>query len=162
MRENGLLCKKFGRKSRKYISYKGEVGKVFGNKLNRKFIVDEPNKVWLTDVSEFKIKVSDTKLYLSPILDLYNSEIVSYSISKSPTVEFTNSSLNKALDRLSKKHNLLIHSDQGFHYQHNSWVKTLEEKGIEQSMSRKGNCLDNSPMENFYKSKTKRLISYRI
>ena len=83
-------------------------------------------------------------------MDLYNGEIISYNLSKSPTVDFTLKSLKDAIQSLPAKHNLMIHTDQGFHYQHRSWVRTLEKHGIKQSMSRKGNCLDNSPMENFF------------
>ena len=148
MKSKGLLCRKFHHKSRKYSSYKGTVGKVAKNILNRNFDVRKPNKVWLTDVTEFK--VSNKKLYLSTILDLYNSEIISFSLSSSPNISFTNDSLKKALERHREIDGLIIHSDQGFHYQHHSWVQVLKEHGIKQSMSRKGNCLDNSPMENFF------------
>lgn len=150
MKENNLLCMKFGRKNRKYSSYKGEFGKVAENILNREFQVESANEVWLSDVTEFSIPKDERKLYLSPILDLYNSEIVSYSISLSPTVTFTNKSLKLAINKLPERHNLIIHTDQGFHYQHKSWIKMLESRKITQSMSRKGNCLDNSPMENFF------------
>lgn len=148
MKEQNLLCDKFHRKTRKYYSYKGEVGRIANNELNRNFKVDTPNKVWVTDVTEFK--VGSDKLYLSPILDLYNSEIVSFSMSTRPTINFTNRSLNEAINKTPKAEDLIIHSDQGFHYQHHTWVKTLEENNIRQSMSRKGNCIDNSPMENFF------------
>ena len=150
MRENELLCKKFHRKNKRYSSYKGEIGKISDNLLDRNFRVDKANKVWVSDITEFKIHQSETKLYLSPIMDLFNREIISYSISTSPTVAFTNKSLKEALKKLPANHKLLIHTDQGFHYQHISWVKILEENKIIQSMSRRGNCLDNSPMENFF------------
>lgn len=150
MRENELLCKKFHRKNKRYSSYKGEIGKISDNLLDRNFRVDKANKVWVSDITEFKIHQSETKLHLSPIMDLFNREIISYSISTSPTVAFTNKSLKEALKKLPANHKLLIHTDQGFHYQHISWVKILEENKIIQSMSRRGNCLDNSPMENFF------------
>lgn len=148
MKEQGLLCGKFHRKSRSYYSYKGQVGKIADNELNRGFKVDKPNEVWLTDVTEFK--TDNGKLYLSPILDLYNSEIISFSLSTRPNTEFTNKSLNKGIDRLSSEDDLMLHSDQGYHYQHHSWVKILDDNNIKQSMSRKGNCIDNSPMGNFF------------
>lgn len=150
MRENNLLCKKFHRRSRGYSSFKGKVGKIAENILDRNFEVNKPNEVWVSDVTEFKIPNSETKLYLSPIMDLFNNEIISFSLSTSPNVAFTNQSLSKAIAKLPSNHHLMIHTDQGFHYQHKSWVKTLEENGIKQSMSRRGNCLDNSPMENFF------------
>lgn len=150
MRENNLLCTKFTRRNRGYSSFKGEVGKIADNKLNRKFQVSNFNEVWVSDVTEFKILNTDKKLYLSPIMDLYNKEIVSYSLSTSPTVSFTNKSLKEAIKKLPEKHKLMIHTDQGFHYQHKSWVEILEKNKIKQSMSRRGNCIDNSPMENFF------------
>ncbi|MEY8285825.1 IS3 family transposase [Lachnospiraceae bacterium 50-23] len=150
MRENDLKCIKFFRRSRSYSSFKGEVGIIAENKLNRQFQVTAPNKVWVTDVTEFKIQGSNKKLYLSPIMDLFNSEIISFNLSTAPTVKFTTDALDGALKKLPKKHHLIIHSDQGFHYQHVQWVKRLKNRNIEQSMSRRGNCIDNSPMENFF------------
>lgn len=150
MRENGLLCTKFQRKTRKYTSFKGEVGKIADNLLDRNFKVETLNQVWLSDVTEFQVKRTDLRLYLSPIMDLHNGEILSFSLSTSPTVSFTSKALKDALKNLPKEHNLMIHTDQGFHYQHNSWIGLLKENNVKQSMSRRGNCLDNSPMENFF------------
>ena len=150
MREEGLLCTKFKTRSRKYSSYKGKVGRVAPNAVNRNFKASGPNRLWLTDVTEFRIKRREERLYLSPILDVYNSEIISYTLSKHPTINLTNTMLEKALNKNKDIQNLTIHSDQGFHYQHGTWTKKLEKLNIRQSMSRKGNCLDNSPMENFF------------
>ena len=150
MKENELLCIKFKNRVRKYNSYKGTIGKIANNIVNRNFKADKPNKLWLTDITEFKIRNSEKKIYLSPILDTFNGEIISYSIGFSPTVTLTNKSLEKALKRIKNKEDLTIHTDQGFHYQHSSFVRALENNNIKQSMSRKGNCLDNAPMENFF------------
>lgn len=150
MREQSLLCSKFKTRSRKYSSYKGQVGKVADNIVNRQFRASKPNQLWLTDVTEFRIKGQEKKIYLSPILDIYNSEIISYTLSNHPTINLTNKMLEKALEENKDIKDLTIHSDQGFHYQHSSWTKKLEKMNIRQSMSRKGNCLDNSPMENFF------------
>ena len=150
MREESLLGSKFKTRSRKYSSYKGQIGKVADNVVNRQFKANKPNQLWLTDVTEFRIKGQENKLYLSPILDLYNSEIISYTLSNHPTIKLTNEMLEKALEENKDIKDLIIHSDQGFHYQHSSWTKKLEKMNIKQSMSRKGNCLDNSPMENFF------------
>lgn len=150
MREQSLLCSKFKTRSRKYSSYKGQIGKVADNIVNRQFKASKPNQIWLTDVTEFRIKGKEEKLYLSPILDIYNSEIISYTLSNHPTINLTNTMLEKALEENKDIKDLTIHSDQGFHYQHSSWTKKLEKMNIRQSMSRKGNCLDNSPMENFF------------
>ena len=149
MREESLLCSKFKTRSRKYSSYKGQIGKITNNLVNRQFKASKPNELWLTDVTEFRIKGQEKKLYLSPILDIYNSEVISYTLSNHPTINLTNTMLEKALDKNKDNKNLTIHSDQGFHYQHSSWTDRLEKMNIVQSMSRKGNCLDNSPMENF-------------
>lgn len=150
MRENDLKCIKFSRRSRGYSSFKGEIGRIAENKLNRQFQVTAPNKVWVTDVTEFKIQGSNKKLYLSPIMDPFNSEIISFNLSTAPTMKFTTDVLDDALKKLPKKHQLTIHSDQDFHYQHVQWVKRLKNRNIEQSMSRRGNCIDNSPMEDFF------------
>ncbi|SDI36755.1 Transposase InsO and inactivated derivatives [Dolosicoccus paucivorans] len=151
MKENYLLCTKFTRRSRKkYSFYQGEVGKVAANHLERQFNPSQINEVWVSDVTEFAILNDQRKLYLSPIMDLFNSEIIACSLSVSPTIQFTNQALDQVLAQLPKHHQLMIHTDQGLHYQHHSWVEQLESRGIQQSMSRKGNCLDNSPMENFF------------
>ena len=150
MREESLLCSKFKTRSRKYSSYKGQIGKVANNLVKRRFKASKPNELWLTDITEFRIKGQEKKLYLSPILDIYNSEVISYTLSSHPTINLTNTMLEKALDKNKDIKNLTIHSDQGFHYQHSSWTNRLEKMNIVQSMSRKGNCLDNSPMENFF------------
>lgn len=103
---------------------------------------------WTTDITE--ISLFGTKLYLSPILDMYNGEIVSYNISERPVLGQVMDMLDKAFEKIPDNTNLIFHSDQGWQYQHKQYQKRLEEKGIRQSMSRKGNCLDNSVMENFF------------
>ena len=150
MRQEGLLCNKFKTRSRKYSSYKGQVGKVAPNIVKRNFKANRPNKLLLTDVTEFRIKGSEQRLYLSPNLDVYNSEIISYTLSHHPTIKLTNTMLENAIHKSKNIKDLVIHSDQGFHYQHSSWSNKLKKLNIRQSMSRKGNCLDNSPMENFF------------
>ncbi len=133
---------------RKYKSYKGEIGKICDNLLNRDFIANKPNEKWATDVTEFRI--FDEKLYLSPIIDLYNGEVVSYNISRNPTFSQIVDMLEKAFKKIPDNTNLILHSDQGWQYQMEQYQRMLKEKGIRQSMSRKGNCLDNSLAENFF------------
>ena len=133
---------------RKYRSYRGEVGKAAPNLLQRDFKADRPNQKWVTDVTEFSL--FGTKLYLSPILDLYNGEIISYNISDRPSFYQTMDMLDKAFTKIPDKTNLILHSDQGWQYQMKHYQYRLQQKGIKQSMSRKGNCLDNSVMENFF------------
>jgi putative transposase len=135
-------------KPKKYQSYRGQVGTVAPNVLQRKFTATGPNQKWVTDVTEFK--VAGEKLYLSPVLDLYNGEIISYSIAKRPRFEMVKSMLKKAFKRLKEHERPLLHSDQGWQYQMRVYQKMLADRKIIQSMSRKGNCLDNAVMENFF------------
>ena len=141
-------CLKCEIRRRKYRSYKGEIGKVAPNALNRNFHADKPNQKWVTDVTEFTVQ--DKKVYLSPILDLYNGEIISYNLSLHPTFHQTIDMLNKAFEKIPNNTGIILHSDQGWQYQMKQYQMRLKEKGIVQSMSRKGNCLDNSVMENFF------------
>lgn len=146
MRVLRLKCKTRSRK--RFSSYQGEVGKIAPNLLAREFFAARPNEKWVTDVTEFNVGAD--KLYLSPILDLCDRSIVAFSTSRHPTVEFAVSSLQGALQQLPEQGSLLVHSDQGFHYQHARWRECLARMGARQSMSRKGNCLDNAVMENFF------------
>lgn len=145
MIEMGLKCKI---RKVKYRSYKGEVGKVAPNIIERDFTATAPNRKWATDVTQ--INIGSTKLYLSPILDMYNGEIISHNISTSPNLEQVYDMLDKAFDKFDNLDGLILHSDQGWQYQHFGYRKRLEDHHIIQSMSRKGNCLDNSMMENFF------------
>ena len=146
MRSLRLVCKV--RRKKRYVSYRGEQGAVAPNVLDRKFDADAPNQKWVTDVTEFS--VGDRKLYLSPVMDLFDRQIISYSVGLSPNLDLTNTSLQRALATLESRQKPLVHSDQGFQYQHASWRKLLEGAGAVQSMSRKGNCYDNAVMENFF------------
>ena len=133
---------------KKYKSYKGDVGKIAPNILKRNFYATKPCEKWVTDVTTFSL--FGQKLYLSPILDLYNGEIISYNISKHPTFRQTMDMLDKAFVKIADNTYLILHSDQGWQYQMKHYQYRLREKGIVQSMSRKGNCLDNAVMENFF------------
>ena len=145
MKELGLICHV---RMKKYRSYKGEQGKVADNELNRDFRAEKPNQKWVTDVTEFRL--FGQKLYLSPILDLYSGDVVTYTISDSPNLLMVTTMLEQAFQKIPDNIGLLLHSDQGWHYQHKQYRKMLEEKGVLQSMSRKGNCYDNAVMENFF------------
>ena len=145
MKELGLKCLI---RMKKYRSYKGTVGKIAPNILDRNLKADAPNQKWVTDITEFKL--FGEKLYLSPVLDLFNGEIITYTIGSRPTYSLVSEMLEKALERLPEKHQLLMHSDQGWHYQMKQYRQALQDRGITQSMSRKGNCYDNSVMENFF------------
>lgn len=151
MRELGLKCVKFMRKSRKYNSYKGNVGKIAKNRLARRFNTPIPLQKVVTDITEFKC-LGEEKLYLNPILDLYNGEILAFGIKKRPTLDLVMEPLEETME-IIKNHatyRTTIHSDQGWHYQHNRWVKTLKANKVFQSMSRKATCADNASMENFF------------
>ena len=136
------------RRNQRYRSYKGDVGKIAPNVINRDFSADAPNQKWTTDVTQVKIK--DRKLFLSPILDMFNGEIISYQISSIPNMKMVLTMLKKAFNKKEGLSGLILHSDQGWQYQQQRYQDILKQRGIIQSMSRKGNCLDNSMMENFF------------
>lgn len=146
------IMKELGIKSlvkiKKYKSYKGELGKIAPNLLQRDFYAAKPNQKWVTDVTEFGL--AGKKLYLSPIMDLYNGEIISYTLDRHSNGNLTVEMLKNALTRLPAKSELIIHSDQGWQYQMKAWQRLFKDDRIRQSMSRKGNCLDNAAMENFF------------
>lgn len=145
MNQAGIKCLV---RMKKFKSYRGNAGKVAPNVLDRNFKADKPNQKWVTDVTEFNL--FGQKLYLSPILDLYNSEVVTYTVQARPTFDLVGDMLEQALEVLNPKDKLILHSDQGWHYQMGKYQKTLKKKNITQSMSRKGNCLDNAVIENFF------------
>ena len=132
----------------RYLSYRGEVGKTAPNILNRDFKAVRPNQKWATDVTEFKI--ADRKAYLSPIMDMFNGEIVAYTISDRPDLKMVMDMMSTAKRKVKSTNGVILHSDQGWHYQHMKYQQRLKRYGIIQSMSRKGNCLDNAVMENFF------------
>ena len=137
------------RRKRKYSSYQGEVGKKADNLIQRQFEAAKPMEKCYTDVTEFAISNSTQKLYLSPVLDGFNSEIIAFNLSCSPNLEQVKTMLEQAF---TEKHyeNTILHSDQGWQYQHDSYHQFLEGKGIQASMSRKGNSPDNGMMESFF------------
>jgi len=124
MKEAGLICRV---RMKKYKSYKGEVGETAPNLLERHFEAGKPNQKWVTDVTEFSIY--GQKLYLSPILDLCSRDIVSYAISDRPTLSMVIEMLDKAFERIPDGTNLILHSDQGWHYQHKQYQRILKAKG---------------------------------
>lgn len=145
---------------RQFHTYKGNVGKVAPNTINRNFRASEPNRKWTTDVTQVLIK--DERIYLSPVLDMYNGEIVTYTITSRPDLKMVIDMVNQAVRKIHPTEGLIMHSDQGWHYQHVKYQSTLKKHGITQSMSRKGNCLDNAMMENFFGiMKTELLYSHQ-
>ena len=146
------LMRELGLKSlirlKRYKSYKGQIGDTAPNILHRNFKAVKPNKKWATDITEFK--VLGNKLYLSPIIDLFNREIISYELSEKPDFKQVAIMLKKSFKKIPDQTNLILHSDQGWQYQMRQYQRLLQDKGIIQSMSRKGNCLDNAVIENFF------------
>jgi putative transposase len=146
------LMGKLGLKSlvrpKKYRSYKGEVGHAAPHILKRHFDATGANQKWVTDVTEFK--VSGEKLYLSPVMDLYNGEIIAFETSKRPEFALVGTMLKRALKKLKAGEKPILHSDQGWQYRMPAYQRALREKNVVQSMSRKGNCLDNAAMESFF------------
>lgn len=133
---------------KRYQSFKGEVGQAAANELQRRFEAKALNQKWVTDVTEFN--VAGKKLYLSPILDLYNGEIVAFETAERPKFELVSSMLKKALAKLGPDDKPMVHSDQGWQYRMPAYQRLLRDREIVQSMSRKGNCLDNAAMESFF------------
>jgi putative transposase len=133
---------------KKYKSFKGEVGQAAPNELQRQFDAKAANEKWVTDVTEFN--VAGEKLYLSPVLDLYNGEIIAFETSRRPQFELVTSMLTKAFSRLGLQDKPLLHSDQGWQYRMAAYRQAIKERGMVQSMSRKGNCHDNAAMESFF------------
>ena len=145
MSEAGIKCQV---RMKKYKSYKGEIGKIAPNLLERDFKADAPHKKMVTDVTEFHL--FGVKIYLSPVLDLYNSELIYYTVYKHPVMDMVLEMIKGTVAVIGNNTHAILHSDQGFHYQHNDYQKLLQDNNIIQSMSRKGNCLDNAVMENFF------------
>lgn len=137
------------RAKRRYNSYKGEVGKKADNLIKRQFKATQPLQKCYTDVTEFSIPASDQKLYLSPVPDGYNSDIIAYNLSVSPNLQQLQTMLNEAFPEKTYQ-DTILHSDQGWQYQHVYYHNFLENRGMKPSMSRKGNSLDNGMMESFF------------
>jgi len=146
------LMRQMGLKSlvrpKKYRSYKGAAGRITPDLIQRKFSAEAANCKWVTDVTEFN--VAGEKLYLSPVMDLFNSEIIAFETARRPTFSLVGNMLNKALEKLDAGQKPILHSDQGWHYQMAAYQRQLQKHDVVQSMSRKANCLDNAAMESFF------------
>jgi putative transposase len=133
---------------KKYRSYKGELSKAAPNEIDRDFSAEQPNEKWVTDVTEFA--VAGKKVFLSPVMDLFNREIVAFKMDTRPSYKLVHSMLNSALRKLKPEDRPIVHSDQGWQYRMRAYQETLTERGLVQSMTRKGNCHDNAAMESFF------------
>lgn len=145
MAEEGCRC---AVRRRRYRSYRGGGSAACEDRLKRGFSAERPNQKWVTDVTEFG--VDGEKVYLSPMIDLFNGEVISYAVSTSPSMALVREMLEGAFPRLREGDRPICHSDQGWQYQQVGYRMMLENHGIEQSMSRKGNCLDNAAAESFF------------
>ena len=129
--------------------YRNLIGNVeIGQNLSTHMAPISMEKVRVVDQS--LANILGDKVYLSPILDLYNGEIVSYEVTQRPLYPLVGNILHQAIRRLKPPERPMIHSDQGWQYQMTYYQQALKERGLSQSMSRKGNCLDNAVMENFF------------
>lgn len=157
-KKNHLQVTSFTRKSRRYSSYRGEGERMAPNRINRRFNTCIPHQKITTDTTEFKYyEISSNgalvikKLYLDPYMDMFNSEILAYSVGKHPSAENITAAMNKTIEITSDcPYRRTFHSDRGWAYTMPSYQKVLKDNRIFQSMSRKGNCHDNSVMENFF------------
>lgn len=133
---------------KKYRSYKGELSKAAPNGINRDFSAAQPNEKWVTDVTEFP--VAGKKLFLSPVMDLFNGEIIAFKTDTRPSFKLVHSMLNSAIKKLAPEQRPVVHSDQGWQYRMRAYQEKLTKRSLIQSMSRKGNCHDNAAMESFF------------
>ena len=147
MREEGLAVA-YARKRAKYSSYKGEISEAPENLVGRKFNADAPNRLWLTDITEFGLPGG--KVYLSPILDCFDGGLPAWSIGARPDARLANDSLEAACRTLSEGEGPVMHSDRGGHYRWPGWIEICGRNGLVRSMSKKGCSPDNSAMEGFF------------
>lgn len=158
LQKHGMQITSFTRRSRRFSTYKGIVGRIAPNRVNRRFQTSIPHQKITTDTTEFKYYETDSKgrvqikkLYLDPFMDMWNLEILSYGVSDRPSAQSIMVALNEAIAVTNDcRYRRIFHSDRGWAYQMKSYVQTLEKNLIFQSMSRKGNCYDNAPIENFF------------
>ncbi len=146
MKEEHLVAKRPNKK--KYSSYQGEITPAVENKVNRNFHADEPNKLWLTDITEFAIPAG--KVYLSPIVDCFDGMLVTWTIGTSPNANLVNSMLDSAIKTLDKNEHPIVHSDRGCHYRWPGWIERMDNANLIRSMSKKGCSPDNSACEGVF------------
>lgn len=133
---------------RRYDSYSGEHTPAPANLVQRVFHAEEPNRLWVTDITEFRI--GEGKVYLSPVIDCYDGMPVAWSIGTSPTAELANGMLEQACGTLKDGERPVIHSDRGGHYRWPEWIAICERHGLTRSMSAKGCSPDNAAAEGFF------------
>lgn len=137
------------KRARRYSSYKGEIGgEAPDNLVNRDFHAEGPNRLWVTDLTEFRIPAG--KVYLSPVIDCYDGMPVSWTIGTSPNAELANRMLRDACSTLGDGEHPIIHSDRGCHYRWPGWIRICGEHKLTRSMSAKGCSPDNAAAEGFF------------
>lgn len=148
MAEEGLVPV-YLKRPKRWSSYAGELSDAPENLVARYFRADAPDRLWLTDITEFKLE-GGAKAYLSPVVDCFDGMLASWSIGPSPNAGLANSSLLKALDRAGAGARPVVHSDRGAHYRWPGWIAICEERGVTRSMSAKGCSPDNAACEGFF------------
>ncbi|SHD77691.1 transposase (fragment) [[Clostridium] ultunense Esp] len=146
MKQNELIV--YQPKQKKYSSYMGEISPEVDNIIQRDFHSTEPNTKWLTDITEFHIPAG--KMYLSPIVDYFDSIVVSWTIGTSPNSDLVNTMLDNAIATLRPDNHPIIHSDRGAHYRWPGWIKRMDDAKLIKSMSRKGCSPDNSACKGYF------------
>ena len=133
---------------KKYSSYVGEVTPEIPDLVQRNFHAEAPNKLWLTDITEFNIPAG--KVYLSPVIDCFDGLPVSWTVGTSPNANLANTMLDHAIQTLSSNEHPMVHSDRGGHYRWPGWIERMNKAGLTRSMSKKGCSPDNSACEGFF------------
>ena len=146
MREESLVVPFI--KMKKYSSYVGEVTPPVPNLVKRNFHADAPNKLWLTDITEFHIPAG--KVYLSPMVDCFDGLPVAWTIGMSPSADLANTMLDIAVSTLSEDEHPIVHTDRGGHYRWPGWIARMEASNLTRSMSKKGCSPDNAACEGFH------------
>ena len=149
MREEGLRPAYARRRRKGWSSYEGEVSKAPDNLVGRDFRAPEPDMLWLTDITEFRLPCGG-KVYLSPVVDCFDGRPAAWSIGRHPTKALANSSLEKALAQRRAGAATVVHSDRGGHYRWPEWIAICDENGLVRSMSAKGCSPDNAACEGFF------------
>lgn len=146
MRANGIRSKVT--KKYKATTYSNHNLPVADNILNREFTAEKPNQKWVSDITYIATK--EGWLYLAAIMDLYGRRIIGWAMDKHMKTELLSTALKQAVGRAGAKEGVLIHSDRGIQYASKDYQDLLHKYGFVCSMSRKGNCYDNAPMESFW------------
>lgn len=146
MSKNGI----YGKQKRKWVATTDSKhdNPVLPNRLNREFEALEPNRKWVSDITY--IATEEGWLYLAAIMDLHSRSIVGWSAGKRITADLVSGALDRALEKRKPDRGLILHSDRGSQYTSRAYQMKLWRNGIIGSMSRKGNCWDNAPMESFF------------